>query len=289
MLLSCNKDKLSSGQKAERTKSIEQIELLRINRFFSLEAIDADLGKCNPGYTSEIDQNKFLFNINYYRNIAGLLPVELDTNLNKEAARALIMVYQNRKNTSPINSSSICYTPNGYLSYGKCVYVNGYYLSEGSKIHSFFNKENLIYTLNPQLKKVGYSQLKDLASLYCAGEEVFDRNIPKPEIILYPKAGFINYRFNEGCFRISAINGDFSNAKVIVKWKKKYLPVTIISYNLYNAFNPDYNTLYFSISESLKPDDNKVDIPLEIKVENAEVNGKKQTIEYKVTYMQNLN
>ncbi len=287
----CNKDELTDAEKAERTLAVEQLNTYDANRLFSLEVYNANTNQCFPGVPSQDVLTKALFNINFIRTSAGLNPVVLDSLKVIQTQNALMLFHANKikiKDGLPIDSTWSCYTKDRYNSYGKCIYINGYNSVGGNKLASLQDGVNLSLILYPQLKKIGYGQLLDMAAFYIYSDSLLDKNIPKPDIIKYPSDGFAISNTGNN-FRIMGLNADFSKVKITIKSSKQYETVKILSYNLYNAYYNDYNTLLFQLPNGLPKVDDKKDIKLNIKIENAIINGISKTIEYKVIFIQSRN
>lgn len=191
---------------------------------------------CTVGATSGALQRREVAAINYFRSMAGLNPVRLDSGLSAKATKAaLIQAKQRHLNHYP-STRAKCYTAIGgetsarsNLSYGwvGARNIGGYIADPGS--HNYPAGHRL-WLLNPTMQRYGTGYAGTYNAGYVVADEpdAFLATSPIPAWLPWPSAGYFPSQLEPGgrwSFTTARSDVDFTRATVAVRVNGKVVKI----------------------------------------------------------------
>ena len=205
-----------------------------------------DQATCNAGTPSDAFRNQTLKRINYFRRMAGMRDVTLDSTYNAKAQQAALMMSRNNQLNHTPPTTWKCYSSDGYEGASHSNLAIGFYGSNAinAYMQDFGTNNTSVghrsWILLPQTKKMGTGDIA-YRSPYMQTNALWvidEPNIwlpPPPtrsEFIAWPPAGFVPYPVVYGRWSFALENGntnDFSSTTVTMQQGTTHIPVIIES------------------------------------------------------------
>lgn len=257
---------------------------------------EGDLPACDPGDTDSAFQKAVLQRINYYRQAAGVPPLErLNPTYNRKAQAAALMMSRNQQLSHNPPASWSCYSEDGsqaagssnlYLGTHGPSAVSGYIRDPGAG-NSFVGHRRWI--LYPQTREMGTGDIPPTSSyspanaLWVFGSYTSDsRPATRNPFVAWPPPGYIPSQVVYPYWSFSYPEADFSKAVVSLSRDGKSVPITLFS--PVNGFGE--NTLVWKIKgmddHAAWPAVSQPD-HLTVIIQGVRINGQVQTFSYPVT------
>lgn len=302
---SCKKERFSDAQQAERQKAVD--DWYNIKRTNEVYSFDADgTGNCRKGYLNPEIYKKINNQFNYYRMLAGCLPITLDSLFN-EQTQAFLLTALSNKDSTRIHPGLKCYSLDAANAWGNVITASNFNTNQSSPVSHFLSHSgdnskdliNRIWLLYPRLSRVGYGQLNGVYGIKVTGNGTEDFGISTPEYVAWPPKGFVVQEImNSGSrWSFTMLNADFSDISVSVKTRDftkaklkginklpmKDLEIKIIEKKMNTHL--DDRTVFWTLND-IKVDDSyeDEDREYEVNISNVKVGNEYKSFKY-TTYI----
>lgn len=267
--------------------------------------------KCKPGKLSHSTYVKMLARINYYRRLAGVSDnLILDSNWNRYAQAAALIMFANQQLNHNPDASMKCYSSDGKIGAN----TSNLSLFSGISIQTLIsdqiedgsNSENKDcghrrWLLFSKAYKFGFGATPESYAIrdFSTDEEKDTASFHGivPEYFAYPFKGFVPYQvvFCKWSFAIPG-GADFKSASVQVSAGEKIFPCMIVSRSTANYGDPtliwsingvkeDFDYHYYDMTEKRTAFINLglLNKKVTVKISNVKVDGKPKSYSYSFT------
>ena len=263
-----------------------------VSAFDAVANWSGNLGNCDAGTTSSDYKNSTLQTINYFRAMAGLPLVSLDSGLNAKAQKAALMMIAEANLSHSPSESWACYTVDGAQAAGKSNLALGnhgpaaivaYMRDSGGGNTAVGHRRWILY---PRQVVMGTGST-DARNGFFSGSNAlwvissFGPRPLNPEQISWPPQGYVPYQvvYPRWSFSLNSFPGaDFREATVEMKQGETMIKVEVLTVS--NGFGN--NTLVWE-PDGLVFGPSMADKTLTITVKNVIIEGSPRTFTYDVT------
>ncbi|MFN8395526.1 MAG: CAP domain-containing protein [Bacteroidia bacterium] len=184
-------------------------------------------GSCKPGTLSAATLDARKREINYFRKMAGLQPIDLDPQMNHYAQAAAYLMYKNNalSHTPPTNWK--CYSADGAKGAGSCNLgygggINSYMHDQGDNNRSVGHR---MWILKESTTTMGYGGTASTDAIYVFGDHKVHDSLP--QYVAWPPAGFCPEEIISDRWSISVpgVSANYENAKVTLTLGGQTIPL----------------------------------------------------------------
>lgn len=194
--------------------------------------------QCDPGETSSSFKEAILERINYFRTMAGVPPVSLNSEFNRKAQAAALMISAQGELSHHPPETWPCYTADGSEAAGSsnlnsgypgAATINRYMLDPGEQNFPVGHRRWLLhpYTLQMgtgDIPEIGYTNSVNV--LWIFGPSDMNATM-RDGYVAWPPPGFVPYQVVYPRWSFSYPDADFTSATVSVWFNGEQVPLTV--------------------------------------------------------------
>lgn len=236
-------------------------------------------GNCKPGTLSAATLDARKREINYFRKMAGLQPVELDPKMNHYAQAAAYLMYKNNALSHNPPTSWKCYSADAAKGAGSSNL--GYGGGLDSYIHDYGDNNrscgHRMWILKESSSTMGYGGTNGTDAVYVFGDTKTHDSLPR--YVAWPPAGFCPAEIVSDRWSISVpgVSAKYANAKATVTLDGQVLP---LEYTETTSYGDD--GLVFEIKDWAKWQEKMLDKKVKVQVKGIEYEDKIATFSYEI-------
>lgn len=245
--------------------------------------------ECDRGTVSQDSHKKVVQRINYFRRLCGLPDnIHLDAAKNSKCqAAALIIKANSQLNHYPIDSTTLCWTQEGYdgsansnlsLGFHSVNAITAFIDDDGKSNKSVRHRRWLLYTRGSVM---GHGSTDSSCAIWVIQGNVA---VPSglPEFISYPPKGYVPAPLVFKRWSFSIPGADFSNAGVVMKdSSNNEMQLSVISRT--DSGMGDNSIVWEPADINIT---SQTDISYSVELKNVVINGSVKTFNYTVTIIQ---
>ncbi len=244
---------------------------------------------CSPGTTSAEFQDAVLRRINYFREMAGVPPLEgLNETYSQKAQAAALMMSVNKRLSHSPDSSWLCYSTDGREAAGSSNLqygangpqgISNYMADWGSNNSAAGHRRWILF---PPTQYMGTGDVPAGGGNYAANALwVFDRFSPRPETrdphVDWPPPGYVPYFLAYPRWSFSYPGADFGQATVTMSRDGQAIALQINP--VHNGYGDNTIVWEPGVNTQQKP---PADTTFAITITNVHIQGVPETFQYDV-------
>jgi hypothetical protein len=286
-----------------KEKTIELYKKMYLSSEISYIPWNGDIDECESGTLDTSIYRKVENRVNFFRIVNGLSLVKIDTQFNKEAQDAALLIKANDKISHNPSSTMKCYSEsasigcmksclefNDFKNFPATAFITGFIEEYGERNYFVGHRRWILYT---RLKTFGYGATNNSEALLTADGVSKDTIPNQPGYIAYPWNGYVpfNLIFPKWSFSIPENKQvDFTNTTITMTDSSgnniqlerlmdydKYLDHTI-TWSVTGIFNNDDTSSGQNVLEGIGYLNKKI----KVHISNVKVGGKIKNYDYVV-------